>query len=142
MSDATPTPTDDDSDSSGSTPTPIEYPSRRRNCGCVLAVLLVLAVIAGCGTCLYKSASKDLWPNSIAEAECANLVDYYEGRTSKNAFGMEIKITKFTDLKEVKRSSSELRCVATGKMENGGMIEWELYYEESGGSLHRGLQLH
>ena len=140
MSDTTPTPTSDDSDSSGSTPTPIEYPSRRRNCGCILAILAVLAVIAGCGTCLYKSASEG-WPNSIAEAECANLVDYYEGRTSKNAFGMEIKITKFTDLKEVKRSSSELRCIAEGKMENGGTMAWELYYKYSGDSRERGMQL-
>ena len=140
MSDATPTPTNDDSDSSSSTPAPIEYRTRRGNCGCVLAILAVLAVIAGIGTCVWNSASEG-WPNSIAEAECANLVDYYEGRTSKNAFGMENKVTKFTGLAEVKRSSSELRCRAFGKMENGGSMAWELYYKYSGDSRERGMQL-
>ena len=80
-------------------------------------------------------------PSSIAEAECEALVQYWDGRKWKNGFGMEMKLTDFTNLKELKRSSTELVCVASAKMENGGRSDWELYVKDNEG-ISYGVRLH
>ena len=131
MSDATPTPTNDDSDSSSSTPAPIEYRTRRGNCGCVL---VVIAVIAGIGTCVYKNVEPmEFYSGDISEVTCEYLAQHWEGEElTRTGFGGEtkLKILKFIDVQVREHREKELVCHGTARTDSKGKLDFKMTLEE------------
>jgi hypothetical protein len=94
--------------------------------GVVSVVLLILVINQS--SVLFGSDP----PSSIAETKCKHLVKYWDGYKWDTDSGKEMKLTDFSETKELHRTSSLLVCVSRATNEGYRVRDyWDLQLEEN-----------